>query len=384
MASSVHRIGVLLSTTGSYGRVGRSMQNGLQLAASEIAATTELQLQFECADPAGDNIRYCLEAERMLRSGIRHIIGCYTSSSRKELLPLFERYGAVLWYPAHYEGFESSDNVVYTGTAPNHHMYPLVEFMLGNAGTTAYCIGSDYIWAWESNRVFREEFSRRGGRVLHESYIPIDGTDMDGCIEQILQLQPDFVCNSLIGHSSYHFFRKFRAVCEQRNIAQSTRFPVVSCNLSEADLMEIGPQASDGHLSSSVYFSSVETSENSIFVQKYCRNYPSDGLPTVEAEATYIATHLLAAALLSSTSDDVMTIRRAALQHHLWAPQGEVFLDPLTYHAYLTPRMGRSTAQGSFEIVAQALRPVRPDPYLVSSSTEWMLLPIEDSGVLQT
>lgn len=379
MSSVVCRVGILVSTSGSYGAVGRSMRHAVSLAASELAADGVV-LDLVCADPGGDNARYFSAAQAMLQAGVRHVVGCYTSSSRKDILPLFERHGAVLWYPAHYEGFESSDNVVYTGTPPNHHLYPLIDFMMAGAGQTAYCIGSDYIWAWESNRVFRDEFSRRGGRVLGESYVSIDDIDMDAIIDRILALQPAFILNNLIGTSSYHFFRAFRAACQARGIVQPQRFPIVSCNLSEADLMEIGPQACDGHFSSSVYFASVDTPENRDFVRMYRQACPDDSLPTVEAEATYIALHMLGAALRDALPDDVMGVRRAALQCRMRAPQGEVYLDPLTFHAYLTPRMGLSTAAGGFEVVAQAPGPVRPDPYLVDSESAMMLL-AADQGV---
>lgn len=374
MAKKSFRVGVLVSTTGSYGTVGKTIMNGVCLAARELRQQApEISLELVYANPHGDNAQYFRSAEAMLRSGIRHVIGCYTSSSRKQLLPLFERFGGLLWYPAHYEGFEISDNVVYTGTAPNHHIHPMVDYMFSHHGRTAYCIGSDYIWAWESNRVFRDEFARRGGHVIGEKYVPIDGLDMSDTIEHILRERPAFVLNTLIGASSYHFFREFRKACRRNDIDQTRAIPVVSCNLSEADLREIGVEAVDGHLSSSVYFASADTLENKVFVQTYRATYPNECLPTVEAEAAYIATRFLGAGLAADPDGDVERVKQMALAYRFLAPQGEVYLDPLTFHTYLTPRIGRSTPSGEFEIVAESAGPVRPDPYLVGTSSELML-----------
>jgi branched-chain amino acid transport system substrate-binding protein len=82
-------------------------------------------------------------AAEMLANGIRHFVGCYTSSSRKEIIPLFEKADALLWYPSYYEGFESSSNAVYTGAVANQHLLPLLEYLLSYVGPKAFCVGSN-------------------------------------------------------------------------------------------------------------------------------------------------------------------------------------------------------------------------------------------------
>lgn len=371
MARKTVRIGVIASTTGPYATVGITAWYGVMLALDELRARDdELDFDIVCCDPKGDNELYYQQTRDLLRSGVRHVIGCYTSSSRKIILPLFEKHEALLWFPTHYEGFETTDHAIYTGTAPNHHIYPLVDFAASRFGNTAYCVGSDYIWSWESNRVFNEEFTRIGGRVLAERYQPVGGMDMDDAIAEIFALKPKLILNSLIGESSYHFFRAFRAACHHRGIAQTQHYPIVSCNLSEADLQGIGPNARDGHYSSSVYFSSVDTPENKRFVEAYTRKFPRASLPPVEVEAAYIAMHLLAGALKDADANDINAVRAAACEQYFQAPQGPVYLDKVNFHSYLTPRIGLSTHSGEFQIVAQASAPVRPDPYLVEPPTE--------------
>nr|WP_210345349.1 transporter substrate-binding domain-containing protein [Jiella flava] len=360
----------MFSTSGSYGAVGRTMLQGALMACRETNEDPAgaIQLVPEIIDPGSQLTAYAPAAEAMLERGIRQVVGCYTSSSRKEVIPLFEKRDALLWYPAHYEGFESSENVVYTGTAPNHHMSPLVDHLVENHGKKACCVGSNYIWGWESSRVLREDLTERGGRVLFERYVAVGETDFETIIASIIKAKPDFVFNALIGQSAYDFFRQFRAACAARGIDQKTRFPIASCNLSEPELLEIGPEAVDGHLSSSVYFTSIDSPANQRFVATYNAMFPDGPPASVEAEAAYIALRFLAAALAKAGSDDASHVRSAARGESFQAPQGRVTLDPETMHTYLTPRIGRSRSDCQFDILVEAARPVQPDPYLVRTT----------------
>ena len=234
----------------------------------------DLEIDPIICNPGGDNARYSAMAGDMLASSIRHVVGCYTSSSRKEIIPLFEKADALLWYPSHYEGFESSSNVVYTGAVANQHLLPLVEYLLAHVGPKAFCVGSNYIWAWENNRILREAIGPNGGTVVAERYFPVGCTEFDQAIDAILAARPSFVFNTLIGESSYQFLRDLRAACGRRGINQAREIPVASCTLSEPELAAIGPEAVDGHITSSVYFSSLDTPENERFVQAYQARFP--------------------------------------------------------------------------------------------------------------
>jgi branched-chain amino acid transport system substrate-binding protein len=369
MARTQFRIGVMFSTTGPYSVVVRSMLNGAMLAFREVNRTQDaIALEPVVVDPAGDLAQYRALSREFLTSGIRQVVGCYTSSSRKEVIPCFEKFDGLLWYPSHYEGFESSDNVIYTGASPNQHVLPLVEYLAARVGTRAFCVGSNYIWAWENNRIFREALSARGGTVLAERYLSIGDTEFDQVVSAILDARPDVVFNNLIGDSAYAFFRAFRAACRARGIDQAKDIPVASCTLSEPELGEIGSEAVDGHLSSSVYFSSLNTPENAAFMRAYGAAFPDGPVASADAESSYNAVRLLAAALQQAGTDDARAVRNAVANQRLAAPQGEVRIDPQTHHAWLTPRIGRSRANGQFELLLEARQPIAPDPYLVQSS----------------
>ena len=237
MTRQRYRIGVMFSTSGPYSVVARSMLNGASLALREVNdENATIVLEPVVVDPSGDLTRYRAFALNLLESGIRHIIGCYTSSSRKEVIPCFEKFDGLLWYPSHYEGFESSDNVIYTGAAPNQHVLPLVDYLASRIGSRAFCVGSNYIWAWENNRIFREALTARGGTVIAERYLSFGDTEFDHVIAAILDQRPDFVFNNLIGNSAYAFFRAFRAACRACGIDQAAEIPVASCTLSEPEL----------------------------------------------------------------------------------------------------------------------------------------------------
>lgn len=367
-AGKTIRIGLLFSTTGPYATICRAMRNGAQLAVEEVNQDPAFPFTIETVefDAGGRNAAYATAAERMLtRDGLVHVVGCYTSSSRKEVLPFFEKYDGLLWYPSHYEGFESSEHVVYTGAAPNQHIVPLAEHMLRTFGRRAFCIGSNYIWAWENNKIMREAVLGAGGSVLAERYFPVGEVDFGAVIDQIFDSRPSFVFNTLIGLSAYEFFRAFRRAAMRRGLDQPKDIPVASCSLAEPELVEIGPDACDGHLSSSVYFESLDNPRNRAFVAAYRRRFPEAGPTSADAESSYLAVHLLARALRAAGSSDMLPTRAALAHIAIDAPQGSVHVDHRNRHCYLTPRIGVSNRAGGFDIIYEAPRPIRPDPYLV-------------------
>jgi branched-chain amino acid transport system substrate-binding protein len=370
------RIGLLFSSTGTYSVVARSMLNGALLGIREINALEDGPiLEPVAVNPGGDQRRYSELSTQLLDGGIRHVVGCYTSSSRKEVIPTFEKRDGLLWYPSHYEGFETSPNVVYTGAAPNQHILPLVEHMTRVAGRTVYCIGSNYIWAWENNRIMREAIMARGGQVLAERYLAVGETDVGKLVDEILTLRPAFIFNTLIGTSAYKFFRDLRTAARAAGLDQPAVLPVASCSLSEPELEEIGPEAVDGHYSSSVYFATVETPANRRFLADYAAAYPAGPTVSADAEASYLAVAILGRALGLAGTDTIEAVREAISSVEIDAPQGTVKIDPATFHAHLTPRIGRSNPDARFDVVMSAPSPIAPDPYLIDSSPRFAIAP---------
>lgn len=371
MPRDVLRVGILFSETGSYAAVGAAMRAGAELAIEEINSSPEAAVRLESVviDPGGVTSAYAEGAQALLcQEGITHVFGCYTSSSRKEVLPIFEKHDALLWYPSHYEGFESSDNVIYTGASPNQHIIPLTAYLLANRGDRGWLVGSNYVWAWENNRILREALTKAGGEVVGERYFQVGETDFGGLVEQIIHDRPDFIFTTLIGESSYQFFRLVRELAERAGIDQPNEMPVASCSLSEAELPLIG-EAAAGHLSSSVYFSTIASPENSRFTASWDARFGHLGRACADAEATYIAVHLLGRAVALASETGFSAVREAARGLRFAAPQGEVAIDPKNLHCAMRPRIGRSTGQGTFDLLYEQNGPVSPDPYLVWSAS---------------
>lgn len=364
-------LGIVVSTSGSYSAVGQSMCAGAGLAIAEVNADPDAPVRLDpvSIDPGGMTSAYADAVETLLvKRGLTHVLGCYTSSSRKEVLPQFEKNDALLWYPSHYEGFETSANVIYTGAAPNQHIIPLARHLLAHFGNRGWFVGSNYVWAWENNRILREALTAAGGAVVGERYFAVGETDLGALAEQILRDRPDFVFTTLIGDSCYAFFRLFRAAAEAAGIDQPAVLPVASCSLSEAELPLLG-EAAAGHLSSSVYFSTIRSPENARFTAAWDRTYAHLGYASADAEAAYNAVHLLVRAVAKAGSGAFADVRAAARGLQFAAPQGLVTVDPDNLHCCMRPRIGRSTAWGTFDILHEERGPVRPDPYLVWAET---------------
>jgi urea transport system substrate-binding protein len=359
-------VGLLYSGTGSYGAVGREMLCGAMLGIEEVNAWAGADFAIDpvIADPGGSLRGYYEACEAMLRQDrVMHLAGCYTSAARRQVLPLVEAAGALLWHPARYEGFESSDSVIYVGAAPNQHVVPLAHYMLEHIGSSAYCIGSHYIWTWETTRVLREMLGAAGGCVVAERTLPLGDTSVDRIVEDILRLRPSAVFNTLVGQSSYAFFEAYHSA--RRDEPGRTLPPVLSCSLCEPELQIIGAEAGAGHIVCSPWFQSLDAVENQAFLERYRARFGAASSPSVDAQASYVCMLLLGRAIRATGTAAVDAVRRALYRETYLAPQGPIRIDPDNNHSYATPRIARSNAAGQFDMLWQSPTPMRPDPYLV-------------------
>src|SRR5277367_5908924 len=172
-------LGLVFSRSGPYAMMAGEMLNGAVMAVGEVNQSEEFDFTFtpHLRDPGGVVFAYHSACEELIREeGVDHIVGCYTSASRKQVLPIVERTDRLLWHPARYEGFESSDNVIYVGAAPNHNVIPLVRYMLGHIARDVFCVGSNYVWTWETNRVMREIVTGAGGHIIAERLLDLGET----------------------------------------------------------------------------------------------------------------------------------------------------------------------------------------------------------------
>lgn len=249
-------LGLLYSRSGSYGLISAASLAGAEAAIAAVNADPDLPIRFHPVhrDPAGNADAYGPLCEDILKaSTARHVVGCVTSLSRKEVIPVLERLGGTLWYALPYEGFEASDHVVYTHACPNQHLLPLLDWAMPAHGRRVYLTGSNYIWGWEINRLARMTIAAAGGEVLGERYLPIGATDVERMIAEIRATRPDFLLNSLVGASSYAFLHAYHALgqCDPHFAPDSC--PILSCNLTECEFAPLG-EAAEGLIAAGPYF----------------------------------------------------------------------------------------------------------------------------------
>ena len=344
-------IGVLYSRSGSYQLVANACHAGAMRAISDVNAdpASGIELVAIERDPGGNIDRYAPLCDEILRqSSARHVVGAVTSWSRKEVIPVLEKSGAALWYACPYEGFEANEHVVYMHACPNQHLVPLLAHVVPRFGADGFLLGSNYIWGWETNRVARDLIADAGGKVSGERYLPIGETDVSRLIEEIKATRPSFILNNLIGTSSYAFFARYAELARNDPHFGPERCPILSCNLTEAELPAIG-EAGSGHLSVGPYFRDAGTA--------------TAQTPASSFEASAYASVMVLAKVLQANPDAGFAELSTAFARSSFAtPFGTIAVDPQTQHATLPVEIGRISGLG-FERVSHIER-VAPDPYL--------------------
>ena len=364
------RVGILYSETGVTSTIGRSQRQGTLLAIDEINAAGGVdgrEVVPVICDAQSNPGRYALLAERLIaEEKVNVIFGCYMSSSRKAVLPVIEKWNKLLFYPTLYEGFEFSNNIIYTGAAPNQNSVQLAEFMTANFGGRVYLIGSNYIYPYESNRIMADLVSQRpGSKKLAERYVPLDAgiAYFDAIMQDIRLQRPDFIFSTVVGDSTASLYRAYAQAGFDPKV-----MPIGSLTTSEAEISQMGWDVAAGHYTSAPYFQSIDSDSNRDCLARLRQRFGSECVPNLCWEAAYFQTHMFANAMRESGSDEIASIMPQLLGSEFEAPQGRVRIDPSNHHTCLYPRIGRAEATGQFKIVREARRPVHPDPYLVTHS----------------
>ena len=172
-------------------------------------------------------------------------------------------------------------DVIYVGASPNHNVLPLVRYMLDNMSRHVFCVGSNYVWTWETNRVTRELVMAAQGSILAERLLELGESLVGHIVDEIIRRKPPVVFNTLVGSSSYDFIRAFHAA----TTAAGLDIPMLSCSLCEPELKIVGP-ASAGCITSSAYFESIQLPENRAFVQRWKARYGEASSSSVDASSS--------------------------------------------------------------------------------------------------
>ena len=360
-------IGVLFSQTGPMAVTEIAHLKGTLLAIEEINASGGLngqKLLPIIEEPASNPVTYRELARKLVaKDGVSVIFGCCSSASRKAVLPVVERYGALLFYPSFYEGFEYSPNVFYTGATANQMVPPLANFLYQNYGKKFCLVGSDYIYPREINRILKEFLADSNGTVTSETYIRqgADPSEFSKIAGLILEGAPDVILSTVVGSDTSKLYEAYG-----QTGLQERGLPIASLTTTESELVGVAEKFRAGHITAAAYFQSIQTPENLRFVANYKSRFGADDVPCVYSETAYVQVLLYAQALAKAGDESPAAIARALSSLSMMSPQGLISIDSETNHTHLLPRIGRSNKAGLFDILWQATEAVKPDPYLVS------------------
>jgi urea ABC transporter urea binding protein len=359
-------IGILHSLTGTLAMGEVAVKDATLLAIEEINAAGGVlgrPLQPIVRNGASDLQSFAREALHLLLDRqVAVVFGCWSSSSRKAVLPIFERYNGLLFYPAPYEGLEQSPNIIYTGSVPNQQIIPALDYLLNEGKQRIFLLGSDYIFSRTVNRIVKARLVAQKAEWVGEEYVPFGSTDVSTAIAHIQATQPDVILNTLTGDSNITFFEQLR-----QNDLTPDRVLVMSASVSEAEIRSIGAENVAGHLVAWHYFQTVNTPENSRFVAAYQAKYGEDQVIGDPMEAAYTGVYLWKAAVEKAGSLDILPVREALRNLELVAPGGRVKLYGRTQHLWKTARIGQVCADGSIKEEWSSGTPIAPDPFLKTS-----------------
>ncbi|NMF84058.1 urea ABC transporter substrate-binding protein [Nodosilinea sp. P-1105] len=357
------KVGILHSLSGTMAISETTVVDAEQLAIKEIneaGGVLGRQIEAVVEDGASDWPTFAERAEKLIdQDQVAVVFGCWTSASRKAVLPVFESKNHMLWYPVQYEGQECSQNIFYTGAAPNQQIEPAVDWLLENKGDEFFLVGSDYVFPRTANTIIKEQLEARGGTTVGEDYLPLGNTEVTPIITRIRAALPDggVIFNSLNGDSNVAFFKQLQGAGMDPDM-----YPVMSVSLAEEEVRQIGSEFLVGHLASWNYFQTVDTPENERWVAAFKEEYGDDRVTNDPMEAAYIMVYLWKQAVEAAGTFDIPEVRAAAYGQTLDAPEGPVTMNP-NHHLSKTVRIGEVMEDGMFDILWETDGPIEPEPW---------------------
>ena len=364
-------VGLLHSQTGAMAVSERSMIDAELLAIDEINRRGGLlgrPVKAVIADGESNWPTFALRAEGLIREQhVDVIFGCWTSASRKNVLPVVEAHDHLLVYPMAYEGLEQSPNIIYTGAAPNQQITPAVQWCHDTLRARRFFLaGSDYIWPHCVNAIITDQLKGLDAELVGEAYLDFGSTDVDELVARIVATKPDVILSTVVGDSALPFARAVRAA----GMTPETT-PIVTFAVGEHELRQ---QAADmaGNYAAWNYFQSIDRPENLAFVRAFKARYGVERTTSDVMVAAYNSVMLWAQAVREAETPDVRPVRNAMRHQSMNAPEGIIAVDPETQHTWRPVFIGQVRSDGQFDIRWQSRTAVRPVPFPISRSRpEW-------------
>ena len=386
-AADTIKVGILHSLSGTMAISETSLKDVALMTIEEINAKGGLlgkKLEAVVVDPASNWPLFAEKARELLqKEKVAVTFGCWTSVSRKSVLPVFEELNGLLFYPVQYEGEESSYNVFYTGAAPNQQAIPAVEYLMSEDGGAAkrwVLLGTDYVYPRTTNKILRAFLHSKGvsDDDIMETYTPFGHSDYQTIVADIKKFasagKRTAVVSTINGDSNVPFYK------ELGNAGlKATDVPVVAFSVGEEELRGIDTKPLVGHLAAWNYFMSIKSPENEAFIKAWKEYVAKNKLPGGDKrvtndpmEATYTGIHMWAHAVVQAGTTDVDAVRQALGYQTFKTPSGFVeSLDAKNHHLHKPVYIAEIQADGQFNIVWKTEGPIRAQawsPYIPDSA----------------
>jgi len=377
-AEETIKVGILHSLSGTMAISETSLKNTALMTIEEINAKGGVlgkKLEPVIVDPASNWPLFAEKARQLLtQDKVAVTFGCWTSVSRKSVLPVFEELNGLLFYPVQYEGEELSQNVFYTGAAPNQQAIPAVEYLLSKAGGGAkrfILLGTDYVYPRTTNKILRSFLHSKGitDADIMEEYTPFGHSDYQTIVANIKKFAQGgktAVVSTINGDSNIPFYKELG-----NQGIKATQIPVVAFSVGEEELRGVNTKPLVGHLAAWNYFETVKNPVNAAFIAKYKAWAVANKVPNAETvvtndpmEATYVGINMWAAAVKKAGTTDVDAVRKAMSGITFAAPSGFTLqMDATNHHLHKPVMIGEVRADGQFNVVWKTPGPIRAQPW---------------------
>lgn len=377
-AADTIKVGVLHSLSGTMAISETALKNVALMTIEEINASGGVlgkKLEPVVVDPASNWPLFAERARQLItQDKVSVVFGCWTSVSRKSVLPVFKELNSLLFYPVQYEGEELEKNVFYTGAAPNQQAIPATEYLMSDEGGGAkrfVLLGTDYVYPRTTNKILRAFLKSKGVKDedIMEEYTPFGHSDYQTIIANIKKFSAGgktAVISTINGDSNVPFYR------ELGNAGlKATDVPVVAFSVGEEELRGVDTKPLLGHLAAWNYFMSVENAENKAFISKYREWAKKNNVPNADTvvtndpmEATYVGIHMWKQAVEKAGTTDTDKVIEAMGGQTFKAPSGfTLTMDKTNHHLHKPVLIGEVREDGQFDVVWETDKPIRAQPW---------------------
>lgn len=359
-------VGQLHSSTGTMAISETGSIQAEQLAIDQINAMGGIlgrKIKVIKEDGASDWPTFAEKSKKLLVSDrVAAVFGCWTSASRKAVLPVFEKENGLLYYPTFYEGLEQSKNVIYTGQeATQQILYGLDWAQKEKKAKTFFLIGSDYIWPRTSMKIARKHVENfQKGTIVGEEYYPLGSTNFGSLMNKIKVAKPDCIFTAVVGGSNVAFYKALKAAGITGN-----KQLLLTLAVTEDEMTGVGGENFAGFYSSMKYFQTLDNPNNKAFVAAFKAKYGKDAVIGDVTQAGYLGPWLWKAAVEKAGSFDVDKVVAASESGTIelkTAPEGYVRLDA-NHHLWSKSRIAQGQANGTFKVIAESPELIKPDPF---------------------